>query len=86
MLEWEILAMGTIPAKTVIAASIVPGHLGKAFTMDPDIFPGLTLLRIERKYMDGEPATSTEILWKEKLSQNRGIVVEADANWLVTRR
>jgi hypothetical protein len=83
MLEWEILAMGTIPAKTVIATSIVHGHLGRSFTKDPEIFPGLTLLRIESSYEDGD---GDDVLWKEKISQKRGIVVEANAKWLVTQR
>jgi hypothetical protein len=83
MLEWEILAMGTIPTKTVIATSIRPGELGRSFITDPDIFPGLTLLRIEDTYLDG--MSGDDVYWKEKFLQTRGVAVKQDAKWLVTR-
>ncbi|KAG8830356.1 hypothetical protein FRC18_008243 [Serendipita sp. 400] len=47
MLEWEILAMGTIPARIVVMTSLVKDDLQKSFLTDPEIFPGLTFLQYE---------------------------------------
>ncbi|KAG8798565.1 hypothetical protein FRC17_007389, partial [Serendipita sp. 399] len=47
MLEWEILAMGTIPANRVIMTGLMQDDLHKSFMVDPEIFPGLNFLRYE---------------------------------------
>ena len=88
MIKWEILAMGTIPAKTVIATSIRSGDLEASFLQDPEIFPCLTLLSIEEKPVgrgDAGPM-GPDVEWRERVLASRGIELKADARWLITRR
>jgi hypothetical protein len=90
MLEWAILAMGTIPSKTVIATSIRSGDLTRAFITDPELFPCLTCLRIEgteTKGGRGLPIAGEldEDLWQRGLKDRRGILVQEDADFLFNR-
>jgi hypothetical protein len=89
MPEWAILAMGTIPSKTVIATSIRSGDLTRSFIMDPELFPCLTRLRIEGTKRPcgsrrGSPVASSPDtdLWQMELMSRRGILIQDDADFL----
>ncbi|CAG8597726.1 7181_t:CDS:2 [Acaulospora colombiana] len=49
MLNWEIMAMGTIPTKKVIGSNLAKGHIAEVFETDPEIFPGLRIEKICEK-------------------------------------
>jgi hypothetical protein len=88
-LEWEIVAMGIIPTKTLIATSLVPGHLFGAFSLDEEIFPGLAVLKLD----DIRSNTCTNVAspgpdqtdW-ERILTLRGVELEEGAQWLVNIR
>jgi hypothetical protein len=47
MLDWEILALGTIPVETLIITCVIPSHVPDVFIKDPELFPGLKTLRLD---------------------------------------
>jgi hypothetical protein len=83
--EIVIVAMGTIPSKTLIAASLYSGDLEGAFITDPDLFPYLDLLRIEGKRTE-DGRGSGQDPWQRKLSEERGILIQEEAEYLINRR
>ncbi|KAG8833477.1 hypothetical protein FRC17_010652 [Serendipita sp. 399] len=85
MLEWEILAMGTIPARTVIMTSLVKDDLQKSFLADPEMFPGVTLLRYESR--DDMPSGGEPMQKKfEATLKQRKVRWSTDAVYLHRRR
>ncbi|CAG7853013.1 SubName: Full=Uncharacterized protein {ECO:0000313/EMBL:CCA70896.1} [Serendipita indica DSM 11827] len=90
MTDWEIYALGVIPTKELSTSLITRGHLEAAFTRDPEIFPGLVLLRVE-EYVNLEETTYREptmanaprtIKTLNAICTGRGIKVEKDAKWI----
>ncbi|KAG8833476.1 hypothetical protein FRC17_010651 [Serendipita sp. 399] len=78
MLEWEILAMGTIPARKVIITSLIEDDLQKSFLADPEIFPGLSFLRYEPR--DDMPSGGEAVQKKfHDVLKQREIQWKADA-------
>ena len=47
MVTWEILAMGEISSRTVIATGLPEGDIYAPFKADPEIFPGLRHLKLD---------------------------------------
>ncbi|CAG7853025.1 SubName: Full=Uncharacterized protein {ECO:0000313/EMBL:CCA70882.1} [Serendipita indica DSM 11827] len=90
MSDWEIYALGVIPTKELVTSNLVQGHLEAAFTYDPEIFPGLGLLRVEAyvsleeaTYMDAtmaDPPRAIKTL--NAICAGRGIKIERDAKWV----
>ncbi|KIM30124.1 hypothetical protein M408DRAFT_101431 [Serendipita vermifera MAFF 305830] len=60
--RWEILALGVIPAQTVICANVQPGAMLKALEEDKELFPGIKVLRVlpNRVYRRDELYESSE--------------------------
>ncbi|KIM30126.1 hypothetical protein M408DRAFT_101443 [Serendipita vermifera MAFF 305830] len=46
MSQWEILALGVIPALTVICANVRPDSMLRALEEDGELFPGMKVLRV----------------------------------------
>ncbi|KAG8836191.1 hypothetical protein FRC17_009534 [Serendipita sp. 399] len=91
MADWEIVAMGEIPTLTFVAAGLAPKQLQQAFTVDPEIFPCMTTLRMEPEAPALEEPTSTNpdaivesfASIMETVCTERGIMLKTDAKWLV---
>lgn len=91
MLQWEIIAMGTIPAKTVIFTSIRRGNVETSFMEDPEIFPCLFVLRVEPddtwkgRLVRAAGRPQSPIDWHHLLS-GRKIRLEKNAKWIINSR
>ncbi|PVF99545.1 hypothetical protein CPB86DRAFT_703242 [Serendipita vermifera] len=82
MLNWEIMAMGTIPTKKVIGSNLAKGHLAEVLETDPEIFPGLQLLSIEGQPVRGSPQRMRDSPHEydiEKICERRGLKLTKDA-------
>lgn len=84
MLAWEILAMGIISTKTLIATSLVSGHLAQSFLQDEEIFPGLAILQTDNDTFDDNVTSNSDgsVNWRQILKRRR-IELEGDAQWLI---
>jgi hypothetical protein len=89
-LEWEIVAIGIIPTKTLVATSLGAGHLFGAFSLDEEIFPGLTVLKLDdiRSNIPTDvesPDYHGQTDW-ERILTLRGVELKEGAQWLVNVR
>jgi len=89
-LEWEILALGIIPTRTLVATSLIEGHLFGAFVLDEEIFPGLTLLKIsnvsDNTLNDPRSPSHRSLQEWERILKLRNIELQEGAEWLVNTR
>lgn len=90
MLTWEILAMGLIPTRSVVATSLVPRHLAESFIQDEEIFPGLVALQVEDAEISASDGSDTSNVgrvkdWKVLLTR-RSVELKGGARWLVNTR
>ncbi|KAG8846474.1 hypothetical protein FRB91_000782 [Serendipita sp. 411] len=95
MADWEIVAMGEIPTRTLVAAGLAPKQLLEAFRTDPEIFPCMTTLRMEAAPPELQEGTLslnpnqdgasmlTDASVIEAVCAERGVTVATDAHWLV---
>ncbi|KAG8805484.1 hypothetical protein FRC17_005484, partial [Serendipita sp. 399] len=85
MLEWEIIAMGTIPARTVIITSTFSHDLQNTFLKDPEIFPCMELLRYE--FVDDEPLDDEGIRSKfHEVLKRRDVEWRTDAVYRYSKK
>lgn len=57
MLSWEIVVLGAIPTGELIASTLEKGHLLTAMQLDPEIFPGLEVVRTQDVSFDSVAMT-----------------------------
>ncbi|CAG8674419.1 9507_t:CDS:2, partial [Acaulospora colombiana] len=76
--DWEIRALGVIPAKTWIVTTIKPPHFLQELSNDDHIFPGITHLQIESESWPTveKPAS---VITLEELCKKRGVKLTRDA-------
>jgi hypothetical protein len=60
MLDWEILALGTIPVETLIITCVIPSHVPTVFIKDPEVFPGLKTLCLDPPDLEPQPIAVSE--------------------------
>jgi hypothetical protein len=83
MLDWEILALGTIPVKTLIITCVIPEHVPAVFIKDPELFPGLKTLWLDPPDPDPEPqptAASKTVPVPEPVSELATQAVESSGS------
>jgi hypothetical protein len=78
--DWEIRAMGTIPATTLMVTTVRSLHLLNILQEDHNLFPGLKVLRLSPLRSRNASANFTP-RWKELTSicQERGVEIRRDA-------
>ena len=85
MTGWEIGALGVIPTKELVTSLLTRGDLETAFTRDPEIFPGLVVLRVE-DYVDVQRFfASGTVKNLSAICAGRGLKIEKNAKWIRRR-
>ncbi|KAG8761670.1 hypothetical protein FRC14_000054 [Serendipita sp. 396] len=85
MLAWEMIAMGTIPARTVILTSLVQDDMQNSFLRDPEIFPCMEHLHYES--VDDMPSGGEDIRNRfQEVLKRREVRWRADATYRYGRR
>jgi hypothetical protein len=91
MIQWEILAMGTIPVEELIAVSLVATHLSSSFSVDPEIYPRLRVLRAESLETGFGNSYNREKEKKvapglQEICDKRAIELRRDGKWIIHSR
>lgn len=83
MIQWEIEALGAIPAREVTVVNADGRQITRALRDDPELFPGITTLRLfsewEMLLQDWRGNGNSYIKELKELAQKRGITIKNDA-------